>query len=208
MPDAEQPEPADDTESAAEDTQGTAPDGRIFSAFGIASAALAALAVAAIALGALIGSTHRDNLAERDYQSRVLQTAAEWTGVLINMNIDNVDASLRQLHQGTVGELNVEFDSAVQPYRQVVQKLKAHSTGQVEAVAIEAVHHDPDAPPGARPRDPLPPEVASRVDTVLVVATSVAENVSGKPQTVHWNLRLDVADVDGKPLISGLGSIR
>lgn len=199
MPDEEPGEAADAPSSS---------DGRVFSAFGIASAALAALAVAAIALGALIGSTHRDNLAERDYQSRVLQTAAEWTGVLINMNIDNVDASLRQLHQGTAGELNIEFDSAVQPYRQVVQKLKAHSAGQVEAVAIETVHHDPDAAPGARPRDPLPPEIASRVDTVLVIATSVAENVSGEPQTVHWNLRLDVADVDGQPLISGLGSIR
>ena len=42
----------------------------------------------------------------------------------------------------------------------------------------------------------------------MLVATSVSENVGAKPQTVHWNLRLDVSDVDGKLMISGLESIR
>lgn len=200
--DAAPPEPlADDDDTAAA-------DGRMFSAYGVASAALGVLCVAAIALGAAIWSAHRDEVAERSYQSRVLQTAADWTGVLINMTSDNVDASLQRLHDGTVGELNVDFDAAVRPYREVVQRLKSRSTGRIEAVAIESVHHDPDAAPGARQPAPGLPPVASRTDTVMVVATSVAENVGGKPQTVHRNLRLDVSDVDGKLLISQLGSIR
>jgi hypothetical protein len=183
-------------------------DRRVITAYGIASAVLGALSIAAIALGAVIWSMHRDDGGERAYQSRVLQTAADWTGVLINMNTDNVDASLQRLHDGTVGELNVDFDATVQPYREVVQRLKSRSTGRIEAVAIEALHHDADAQPNAGPPSPQLPPVASRTDTVMVVATSVAESVGGKPQTVHWNLRLDVSDVDGKLLISRLESIK
>jgi hypothetical protein len=195
--------PAEDDDAAAEPS-----DGRIITAYGIASAVLGALSIAAIALGAVIWSMHRDEVGERAYRSRVLQTAAEWTGVLINMNSDNIDASLQRLHDGTVGELNVDFDATVQPYRQVVQRLKSRSTGRIEAVAIEALHHDPDAQPNAGPPTPQLPPVAGRTDTVMVVGTSVAESVGGKPQTVHWNLRLDVSDVDGKLLISRLGSIK
>jgi hypothetical protein len=50
---------------------------------------------------------------------------------------------------------------------------------------------------------------ASRTDTVMVIATSVSETAGNeKPQTVRWNLRLDVADIDGKPMISRLESVR
>jgi hypothetical protein len=126
------------------------------------------------------------------------------------MNTQNINASLQKLHDGTVGELNTDFDAAVQPYRQVVEKLQSQSSGRIEAVAIETVHHDLDTQPGvARPVVPtkLPP-FATRTDSVMLVATSVSENVGAKPQIVHWNLRLDVADVDGKLMISGLESIR
>jgi hypothetical protein len=139
-----------------------------------------------------------------------MQTAADWTGVLINMNSTNVDASLQRLHDGTVGELNTDFDATVQPYRQVVEKLQSQSSGRIEAVAIETVHHDLDTQPGvARPvvTTKLPP-FATRTDSVMLVATSVSENVGAKPQTVHWNLRLDVSNVDGKLMISHLESIR
>jgi hypothetical protein len=185
----------------------------MLSKYGIASALLGVLSVAAVVLGALIWSTHRDDVAERTYLTRVMQSAADWTGVLINMNTGNIDASLQRLHDGTVGELNTDFDAAVQPYRQVVEKLQSQSAGQIEAVAIETVHHDLDTQPGvARPSNStittkLPP-FASRTDSVILVATSVSENVGAKPQTVHWNLRLDVSNVDDKLLISGLGSIR
>ena len=114
------------------------------------------------------------------------------------------------MHDGTVGELNADFDAAVQPYRQVVQKLQSQSKGQIEGVAIETVHRDLDSQPGvARPvvTTKLPP-FATRTDSVLLVATSVSENAGAKPTTVHWNLRLDVSDVDGKLMISGLASIR
>ncbi|HWS94829.1 MAG TPA: hypothetical protein VN306_20810 [Mycobacterium sp.] len=212
MPDGEQTEPPDQDESA-DSSEPDAAGGTIFSNYGIASAFLGALSVAAVVLGVIIWSAHRDDAAERTYLTRVMQTAADWAGVLINMNSTNIDASLQKLHDGTVGELNTDFDAAVQPYRQVVQKLQSHSTGQIEAVAIETVHHDLDTQPGvARPQrsdvtTKLPP-FASRTDSVMLVATSVSENVGAKPQTVHWNLRLDVSDVDGKLMISGLESIR
>ncbi len=200
-------------ESGAEPAE-TGPAGdRVFSSYGIASTVLGVLAVAAVVLGYFIWSAHRDEVGERVYLTRVMQTAAEWTGVLINMNSGNIDASLQKLHDGTVGELNTDFDAAMQPYRQVVQKLQSQSAGRIEGVAIETVHHDLDTQPGgARPRrsdvtTTLPP-FASRMDSVMLVATSVSENVGAKPQTVHWNLRLDVCDVDGKLMISGLESIR
>jgi hypothetical protein len=225
MPDGEQTERPNDDDSA-EDSSDSAEDSSpessesesfddessdgMFSNYGIASAVLAVLSVAAVALGAFIWSAHRDDVNERVYLTRVMQTAADWTGVLINMNSGNVDASLQKLHDGTVGELNTDFDAAMQPYRQVVEKLQSQSAGRIEAVAIETVHHDLDTQPGvSRPvvTTKLPP-FASRTDSVMLVATSVSENVGAKPQTVHWNLRLDVSNVDGKLMISKLESIR
>jgi hypothetical protein len=201
MPEGEQTEPAagDRDEAATPEPSG----GPIVSIYGVASAVLGALSVAAVALGAIIWAAHRGDVDERRYQSRVLQAAADWTGVLINMNTDNVKPSLQRLHDGTVGELNVDFDSAMQPYQQVVQRLQSRTSGQIEAVAIEAVHHQ-----GAGPAKQLPASVVSRTDTVMVIATSISKNVGGQPQTVHWNLRLSVSDVDGKLLISRLESIR
>ena len=206
-PDDEATEPAG---APSSESSGPDPAGPMLSKYGIASAVLAVLSVAAVVLGVLIWSSHRDDDAERSYLTRVMQTAADWTGVLINMNAGNIDASLQRLHDGTVGELNTDFDAAVQPYRQVVEKLQSHSSGQIEAVAIETVHHDLDTQPGvARPVVTTKlPAFASRTDSVMAVATSVSENVGGKPQTVRWNLRLDVSNVDGKLMISGLGSIR
>jgi hypothetical protein len=207
MPDDEQTEPAADErddEATPEES-----DGPTISAYGIASAVLGALSVAAIALGAVIWTTHRNDVNERGYQSRAMQAAVDWTGVLINMNTDNVAASLQRLHDGTVGELNADFDSAIQPYQQVVQRLHSRSRGEVEAVALEAVHHNLDAQPGQpAAAEQLPASIASRTDTVMVVATSVSENAGGQPQTVHWNLRLGISDVDGKLMVSRIESVR
>ncbi len=206
MPDEEQTEPADD---AAVDEGADDADGRMFSPYGLASAVLGALCVAAIALGAVIWTGHRSDVDERTYQSRAMQAAGDWTNVLINMNTDNIKESLQKLHDGTVGQLNADFESSIQPYQQVVERLQSRSRGEVEAVAFEAVHHDLDAQPGGpKPPEPLPASIARRSDTVMVVATSVSENAGGKPTTVHWNLRLGVSDVDGKLMISRLESIR
>ena len=209
MPDGESTEvPVDEDKSAEYEAEST---GDRISTFGVASAALGVLSLVAIGLIAVIWSSHRSDVSERRYQSRVMQTAVEWTGVLINMNADNVGANLQRLHDETVGELNVDFDSAVQPYRQVVQRLQSRSAGRIEAVALESVRHDLDVEAGA-PRPAAVPESAlpagTRTDTVMVIATSVAETAGGKPQTVHWDLRLDVSDLDGKMLISRLESIR
>jgi hypothetical protein len=197
-----------DTEAGASETE--AEGGSTISSFGVGSAVLGVLSVVAVVLIVLIWSTHRDEAAERGYLSRVMQSAADWTGVLINMNSTNIDASLQRLHDGTVGELNTDFDATVQPYRQVVEKLRSQSSGRIEAVAVETVHHDLDTQPGvSRPvvTTKLPP-FATRTDSVMLVATSVSENVGAKPQTVHWNLRLDVSNVDGKLMISHMESIR
>ena len=202
----EQTEQADEEVPEPEES-----DGPIISPYGVGSAALGALSVAAIALGAVIWLKHRSDVDEGHYQSRVMQAAADWTDVLINMNAGNVAASLQRLHDGTVGELNADFDSAMHPYQQVVQRLKSTSHGHVEAVAIEAVHHDLDSQPGAprpAPVEQLPASVASRTDTVMVVATSVSENTGGKPTIVPWNLRLGVSNVDGKLMISQLELLR
>ncbi|MGN6337809.1 hypothetical protein [Mycobacterium sp.] len=200
-----------DRDEESNDVDGDeAESAEVFSHYGIASAVLGVLSVAAVVLCFIIWSNHRDQVAERGYLSRVMQTAADWANVLINMNSGNVDASLQRLHDGTVGDLNTDFDAAVQPYKAVVEKLQSKSVGRVDAVAIETVHHDLDTQPGvSRPvvTTKLPP-FASRTDSVMLIATSVSENVGAKPQTVHWNLRLDVSDVDGKLMISGLGSIR
>lgn len=207
MPDEEQTEPA------VEGQDDSAPPGDsygpVISAYGIASAVLGALSVAAIALGAVIWTNHRNDVSERSYQTRAMQAAVDWTSVLINMNKDNVTASLQKLRDGTVGELNADFDSSMQPYQQVVQRLQSRSRGEVDAVAVEGVHHDLDAQPGRpAPAEQLPASIARRTDTIMVVATSVSDNAGGKPQTVHWNLRLGVSDVDGKLMISRLESVR
>jgi hypothetical protein len=212
MSDGEQTDIADESGSDSAELEAEPESGEaVFSSYGIASAVLGVLSVAAVALGVFIWTGHRDEVSERAYLTRVMQTAADWTGVLINMNSGNVDASLQRLHDGTVGELNSDFDAAVQPYRQVVEKLQSQSAGRIEAVAIETVRHDLDGQSGVPSRPvvttKLPP-FASRTDSVMLVATSVSENAGAKPQTVHWSLRLDVTNVDGKLMISHLESIR
>ena len=87
--------------------------GPVFTSLGIASAVLGLIAVVAVALAALIWTQHRDDTDELRYHARVMQTAADWTSVLINMNKDTVQADLIQLHENTVGQLNADFDAAV-----------------------------------------------------------------------------------------------
>jgi hypothetical protein len=196
MPDEPEVEPTDD-------------GGGLFTGYGIASAVLGVVSVIAVAFALVIWSGHRDELSERAYQTDVLQAAADWTNLLVNMNKDTIDPTLQKLHDGTVGQLNADFESTVDQFKQLVQKLQSRTTGQVDSVAIESVHHDLPGANGAPQAQPELTSVASRTDTVMVVATSVSENVGGaKPQTVRWNLRLGVSDVDGKLLISKLETLR
>jgi hypothetical protein len=186
-------------------------DQRSISGYGVGSAVLGALCVGAMVLIALIWSGHRSEHHELTQRTEAMQAAADWTGVLINMNSDNVEASLQSLHEGTVGQLNADFDAAVAPYREVVETLQSSTTGRIESVAVEAIHNDLDRQPGSAPPDEQPalsPGMAARTDTVLVIATSVSENAGGEPQTVRWNLRLDVSEVDGRLLVSRLESMR
>ncbi len=186
------------------------------SRFRIGSAVLGAVCVAALAVIAVLWAGHRSAEADRTRQARVLATAADWTGVLINMNTGNVQASLEKLRDGTVGELNSGFEASIAPYRKVVESLNSRTTGQVQSVSLEVFHRDPDATPGQRPEGPQsqPADLTARTDTVLVVATSVSENAGTKatpgapPTTVRWNLRLGVSEVDGAMKISRLESLR
>lgn len=179
----------------------------MFTGFGIASAVLGALCVAAVVLTSLIFAGHREERAELAHQARVVQTAVSWAGVLINMNKDNIESSLQKLHDGTVGELNTEFDKTIQPYTNLVKTLQTKTTGQIDSASVEALHRDPNAQSGGPPRDPVP-GLTSRTDTVLIVASSVSETSGGKPQTVHWNLRVGVSDVSGQLLVSRLDLVR
>jgi hypothetical protein len=200
------------TEERAEKSTDAEVGGGALTGYGIGSAVLGVIAVAAIALAALIWTQHRSDADELRYRTRVMQAAADWTSVLINMNKDTVEASMNKLHEGTVGELNADFDSTVQPYRQLVQTLQARTTGQIDSVAVESIHPAQPDTNGAPPKPKPQPELsasAKRTDTVMVVATSVSENAGAdKPQTVRWTLLLDVSDVDGKLLISRLEPIR
>jgi len=186
-------------------------DRRSITGYGVGSAVLGALCVGALVLITLIWTGHRDDDAELSHRARAMQAAAEWTGVLINMNATNVDSSLETLHDGTAGQLNADFDAAVAPYRDVVQALQANTTGSIQAVAVESARNNLDQQSGAGPppEEPsLSPGMAARTDTVLVIATSVSENAGAEPQTVRWNLRLDVSEIDGRLLISRLETMR
>jgi hypothetical protein len=157
----------------------------------------------------LMWTGHRQEIDDSAYQSRVLQAAADWTGVLINMNSGTVTQSMQTLHDGTVGQLNANFETAVEPFSQVVQKLQSQTVGQVESVAIESLFHAAPGDAGLpQAQQPELATVSSRTDDVIVVATSVSQNVGAKPLTVHWTLRLAVSDVDGKLLVSRLETIR
>ena len=191
------------------DETGEEPRDGVFTGLGIGSAVLGAVAVIAAVLATMIWIGHRSDVDERSYRTSVLQAAAEWTSVLINMNSGTVTQSMQKLHDGTVGQLNANFETAVEPFSQVVQKLQSQTAGQVESVAIETLHHAKEGDAGISPAPP--PElaaVASRTDTVIVVATSVSQNAGAQPLTVHWTLRLGVSDVDGELLVSSLETIR
>lgn len=216
MPDEENPDVIDDEvggsdhptiaqEPAATSSPGKpakAASGGVFSGYGLASAAVGLVAVAALVFGLITLSWHRSDVDERGYRSRVLQTAASWTSVLINLNAENVEKGMARLRDKTVGELNSEFEAAVAPYRDVVQRIQSRSSGRIEAVAIETERHNPDEQAADEPSNP------GRTDPVMVIATSVAENVGGRPQTVHWALRLDVTEIGDDLMISRLRSIR
>jgi hypothetical protein len=191
------------------DDEHTKAGGGSMSGFGIGSAVLGVISVAAVVLAVLMWTGHRQEVDDSAYQSRVLQAAADWTGVLINMNSNTVTQSMQTLHDGTVGQLNANFETAVEPFSQVVQKLQSQTVGQVESVAIESLFHAAPGDAGLAPaQQPELATVSSRTDNVIVVATSVSQNVGAKPLTVHWTLRLAVSDVDGKLLVSRLETIR
>ena len=177
----------------------------LFSSYGLMSTIVGLLAVAALVFGFITWYQHDSDVKERGYRSRVLKTAGGWTNTLINLNAGNVEKGMELLRDKTVGELNSEFDAALAPYRDVVQRIESRSSGRVEAVAIETERNNPDDPDAPTVEQPSAP---GRTDPVMVIATSVAENVGGRPQTVHWALHLDVTDVDGHLLISRLRSIR
>lgn len=203
--DAEETEPSADAAASESETR----SGRTFSLYGVASALLGLVSVAAVVLGAITWWGHHREVDDRGYQNRVLRTAASWTGVLINLNATNVDAGMSRLRAKTAGQFNAEFETLMQPYRAGIQKIQSRNSGRIESAAIESVHHDLGAPADGEPPPPLPPPPsgATRTDTVMLVATSIIEN-QGKPETVRWNLQLNVSDVGGNLLISGLTSFR
>lgn len=180
----------------------------VLSTYGIGSAVLGVVAVIAAVAATVFWLDHRTELKDREHKTQVLRAAADWTSSLINMNATNVAGSVQKLHEGTVGKLNEDFEATVAPFIQLVQKLQNQTTGQIESVAIESIHHPA---PGQEGKPDIPPElaaVAAGTQEVLVVATSVSQNAGAKPTVVRWNLRLAVSDVDGKLLISKLETLR
>lgn len=197
---------AKDTAKAGAATAATAD--RIFSPYGIASAVLGVVAAVAVVVATWVWLGHRANDAERTHEAQAMKAAAEWSNLLINMTKDNVAINVPKLHEGTVGQLNADFDATVEPFTKLVEKLQSQTSGQIESVALETLHH---APPSEQGKPAVQPELAaisSNTTTVLVIATSVSQNAGAKPTTVRWRLRLGVSDVGGKMLISRLESLR
>src|ERR1700757_4701030 len=122
----------DDEETEAPEAEERWP---MLSRFGIASAVLGLLCVAAIVLASLIWSTHRDREDGLTHQALVMRAAGEWVGILINMNQDNVDASMQKLRDGTVGDLNTNFDTRIAPIAAIVKKIQRKAGGQLDSVS-------------------------------------------------------------------------
>jgi hypothetical protein len=211
MPDERSDDDAATSEasSAAQPSEpGTDQAEGIFSACGIGSAVLGIVAVVAAVAATVFLLNHRADIKDREHKTQVLQAAADWASVLINMNSGNVTSSVQKLHDGTVGKLNEDFEATVTPFTHLVRKLQSQTSGQIDSVAIESLHHPS---PGQENKPDIPPElaaVASSTEEVLVVATSVSQNGGVKPTVVRWNLRLGVSDVQGKLLISKLELLR
>jgi hypothetical protein len=181
---------------------------RMFSGYGVASAALGLVSVAAVVAGALIYFAHRHDEHQLSTQVRTAQAAVNWTGVLINMNKDNAQASLQTLRDGTIGELKNDFDAVMRPYRDAAATVPSASSGQIKSVSIESERHNADAPPPSPPTTPSDAGLVPGTDTVLITATSAGQPVGGQPQSTQWNLRIGVSDVGGKLLVSRLEPIR
>ncbi|SEB24571.1 MULTISPECIES: hypothetical protein [unclassified Mycobacterium] len=199
---------ASDTKPAAKAAPPSDQAEGIFSRYGIASAVLGVVAAVAVVVATWVYLGHRADDKDRVHEAQAMKAAADWAGLLINMTKDNVAVNVPKLHEGTVGQLNADFDATVAPFTQLVQKLQSQTTGQIESVALETLHH---APPGEQGKPAVQPELAaisSDTTTVLVIATSVSQNAGAKPQTVRWRLRLGVSDVGGKLLISRLETLR
>ena len=197
-----------DTHDEVEDVPAEQDRRGVFSGFGVASAVLAVLCVAAVVLTSLIWSAHRDQQEELDYKARVVQTAVNWAGVLINMNKDNIETSVQKLHDETVGQLNSDLDSRLAGLTAIVKNVELKTTGRIDAVALESVYRDVDRQPGAPAPDPTLGGLASRTDTVLIIATKVAETKGGPLPQSSLNLRIGVSDVGGQLLVSALDILR
>jgi hypothetical protein len=181
---------------------------RVVSGFGVASAALGLLCVAAVVLTSLIWSAHREQQAELEYKTRVVQTAVNWAGVLINMNKDNIDTSVEKLHDETVGQLNTDLDSRLAPLTTIVKNVELKTSGRIDAVALESVYRDLNRKPGTPAPDPTLGGLASRTDTVLIIATKVGETKGGPLPETSLNLRIGVSDVGGQLRVSDLEILR
>jgi hypothetical protein len=197
-----------DTHDGVEDEPVAEVGPRLVSGFGVASAALGLLCIAAVVLMSLIWLSHREQRTELEYKTRVVQTAVNWAGVLINMNKDNVDTSVQKLHDETVGQLNADLDTRLAPLTAIVKNVQLKTTGRIDAAALESVYRDLNRQPGTPSPDPTLGGLASRTDTVLIIATKVAETKGGPLPQTSLNLRIGVSDVGGQLLVSDLEIVR
>ena len=120
---------------------------------------------------------------------------------------------MRARHVHTPDQKPPKAITAVAPRYVIKPEPQSRTKGQIDSVAIESIYHRPQTLPDGKPAptptpQPALAEMVKRTDTVFVVATSISDNIGGKPQTLRWNLRLDVSDVDGKLLISRLEQIQ
>ncbi len=177
----------------------------------IVSAAFGVVSLAAAVLAGAMWSAHAREQHTLKNQINAVQAAVHWTGAMINLNSGNLDTGLEQLRDDTAGDLKNSFDASMVPFRDALRMLRPHSHGHLKSVSIEHLHRDlggpadvaPPDPPGNPPAAHAPPSA-----TVLIVATSVGDDAHGTPETIEWNLRIGVTDVDGRSLVSQVEAIR
>lgn len=148
--------------------------------------ALAVLAVALVAASTYFVIATRRTGADEDRRQDVLAAARQQAVNLTSQDYTSIDADLDRMVHGTTGALADDLGKQRSRYRDTFTKNKLKAQGSATDAALVTI------------RD--------RVATALVAVDQVVRSdVKDKqPQTRHYRLELDMTQVDGRWLASGL----
>jgi Mce-associated membrane protein len=145
------------------------------------AALLAALAVTAGVLGWQLRGAH----ALEQRRTSVLQAASQHATDFLSIDYRHVERDTAKVLAGATGQFRQEYAGSRSRLQQLVRQNRSVSTGKVLSVGV--VSSDEDS---AR---------------AIVVADSQVQNLStSEPQPRHYRLQLDLAEQDGRWLVSSL----